>query len=156
MSTLPTLSATISVTVNGANCTISGRPNKAKTRIWYSGSKVVDQRTASPDKALAKINVAYNDDVLKAGEPHVSAPQVFRAGHAKAGQSKPNTGGNWTVTHSAVIDLADSTGASHRFTLMVTVTYVAEKGFVVSAKAIPQAEREPSMSTDEGLSFVDA
>lgn len=145
---LPTLPATIAVEVNGVPQSITGKPNKEGTRIWYSGARVVDQRTTDPAAALKNVSVSYGGEVLKRSDPHVSAPQVFRSGHPKAGQAKPNTGGNWTTTSSGVIDLAEPTGTVHRFTLMVTVTYVVDRGFVVSAKAIPQAVREPSLVGD--------
>lgn len=152
---LPNLPATIDITVNGAAQTITGKPNKENTRMWYSGSRVIDQRTSSPEKALGKVTAAFAGEVLKAGEVHQSAAQVYRAGHPKAGQVRPNTGGNWTVTHSGSIELQDAkSGDVHRFTLMVTVTYVDSKGFVVSCKAIPQAVRAATIVGDEP-SFVD-
>ncbi len=153
---LPKLPSTLTVLVNGAECQIAGKPNNAKTRIWYSGSTLVEELVANAADLLAKIAVSFNGTVLKAGDVHTSAPRLYGRDHAKAGQAMPNTGGNLTVTHSLVISLVDeTTGEKIPFTLMVTVTYVADKGFRVTAKAIPQAEREPTMVVS-GLSFAGA
>lgn len=151
---LPKLPSTLTVLVNGAECTITGKPNKAGTRIWYSGSALIEELVSDASAILSGIVVAFDGEVLKAGEVHTSAPRLYGRDHAKAGQAMPNTGGNLTVTHSQTLVLVDGKD-SYPFTLMVTVTYVEGKGFRVSAKAIPQAEREATMSVS-GLSFAGA
>lgn len=150
---LPNLPASITVNVNGVPCTILGKPNKAQTRVWYSGSVTIAEKVADPTPVLKAITTGYNGEALKAGEVHVSAPRLYGKTSPKAGQTIPGTGGNPTVTHSTVIELSEPAGATHAFTLMVTVTYIEKKGFVVSAKAIPQVEREATLVV-KGLSFT--
>lgn len=153
--TLPILPASITVDVNGTPCTILGRPNKAQTRVWYSGSIVIAEKVDDPTPILTALTTSYAGETLKKGEVHPSQPRMYAATSPNAGKVIPGTGGNMTVTHSTVLELSEvgKADTTHRFTLMVTVTYVAKKGFVVSVKAIPQAEREATLVV-EGLSFT--
>lgn len=154
---LPLLPSTLTVVVNGADCIIAGKPNKENTRVWYEGSTVIAE-TVSEDEAVAilgDLSVTYAGEALKAGQVHKSEPRLYKAGHPKAGQVMPNTGGNWTVTHTCPVflnDIADQT--EHGFTLMATVTYKDGKGFIVSIKAIPKpAPRERQNTLVTTLSF---
>lgn len=148
---LPVLPDSLTVEVNGAPQVIAAKPNKEGSRIWYNGRKVVAQMTTDPATALGKVSVRFNGvDLVSKEGVHVSEPQKYAAGHAKAGQNKPNTGGNWTVTHSAVIDLVDKrTDQVLRYTLIITVTYVENTGFVISAKAIPPGRRGDPLVGDD-------
>jgi hypothetical protein len=154
---LPILPETLEIVVNGKPNILTGKPNKDQTRIYFSGKRVVAQQTTAPDKALAKVTVSYNGEALRrSGDVHITEPQKYRAGHPKAGQNKPNTGGNWSVTHTAQIVLNDlRTGTPHRFTLNVTVTYVVGEGFVVNGSAL-QPTRSAVPMLGEEPSFVDA
>lgn len=144
---LPTLPSTLTVLLSGQPLEVFGKPNKDQTRIWFEHSGLVPEEMLADDgttdfesvvKSLTAITVSYSGSPLTVGEVHVSEPSKYRKGHAKAGQIVPGTGGNWTVTHSASIELKDSDGKSHGYTLMVTVTYLEGKGFKVYAKALGQ------------------
>lgn len=157
---LPLLPSSLTVMVNGSECIIAGKPNKAGTRVWYDGSTVIKE-TVTEEVAISvlqALNVSYEGTTLKAGEVHKSEPRLYKAGSPKAGQVIPNTGGNWTVTHTCPVALNEiRTGEEFSFTLMVTVTYKAEKGFIVSIKAIPKAEaRERTNTLVTSLSFAGA
>lgn len=136
--------ATLTVTVNGTDCTIVGKVAKSGN-VYYKGSVTIPELVDDPTPVLAAVTAAFEGKPLNAGQVHVSEPQKYRAGHEKAGQVRPGTGGRQTVTHSKSVIVN-----GHRFTLMVTVTY-DEKGFVLSAKAIPPAD--PTL-TAVGLTFA--
>lgn len=139
------LPKTLSVIVNGSPLELQGKPSK-KGNTWYSASGLVPEITSDPEAALGAVSASFNGEALKAGEVHTSAPRLYSAGHPKAGQKVPGTGGNLTVTHSTQVELD-----GQPFTLMVTVTYITDKGFRISAKAMPR----PASTTTiiEGISF---
>lgn len=141
--TLPVLPAILSFLVNGATVKVQSKPNKERTRIWYGGGVTIKRFVKDlslVEGLLNAMTVGVNGVELKASNPaHLSEPSVYPKGHAKEGQVKPNTGGNWTRTAAGSITLKDIEGDEHRFTAMVTVTYLPQKGFKVNARAIPQA-----------------
>lgn len=144
-----TLPPSITVEVNGTPCTALGKLNKAKTGTWFTGSVLVPELVDDPRPVLAAVSVSFEGKTLKAGEVHESAPRLYQAGHAQAGKRVPGTGGNQTVTHSASTVLGDV-----RYTLTVTVTYVADKGFRTTVKAIRQGASNSAPLQAEGLSFA--
>lgn len=106
--------------------------NKAKTRYWYNAfTPLVALPGDDPMTALAALpTISVAKVELKAGVPHISQP-------GKNGRG----GGNPTVTHSGSIEVE-----GHKFTVMVTVTFVDKgekgKGYRISAKAMNQVARE--------------
>lgn len=150
---LPKLPSSITVQVNGSPLALAGKPNKEGSRIWFEESGLVPELIDDAElvrAALESTSVSFEGSALNAGEVHVSEPRKYSAKHEKAGQVVPNTGGNQTVTHSLSIVLNDADGGEHRYTLMVTVTYVAAKGFRINAKAI--ANKATKVLT--GVSFA--
>lgn len=167
---LPKLPTALFVEVNGFELELVGKPNKAETGIWFEGDGIVPETfeldgdgeprpAADIEKditaALSSVTVVFDGTTLNAGEVHISEPRKYGKNHAKAGQVIPSTGGNWTVTHSAVVVITDADEDVHRYTLMVTATYLANKGISVYRKALrtPQGKAREVIS---GLSFRSA
>lgn len=146
------LPTSVSVGINGAVISAPGKPKKDGTSYWYE-ARQIGTLNSDPRSALEAMQVTFEGEPLNRSESgvHLSAQRK-----RKDGSLIPNTGGNFTVTHSAIVNLGES---QVPFTVQATATVVTRKKgkadehqvVVVAVKAF----RRPSPRTAEPVGSVE-
>lgn len=130
-----TLPPVVSVNINDATITASPQLSKAGN-IWYEArveGEIADDK--SIEQALLEAMVMFDGEAVPPASRNVdengrrivrvSEPQKYRKGHAKEGQTVPNTGGNQTITfYRTLPHFGDAPG----YVLRVTLTGIEKNG----------------------------
>jgi len=136
------LPASVGFVVNGAVLTAPVKTSKAGN-AWYEGKQDGALNGADPQAALASMVCSFDGTDLTPGEVHISAPRVTREGKVQAG-----TGGNLTVTHSAIVDLGES---KVPYQVMVTATVVTRKAKTAPTQVVSVRVKAYKRGTSRGV-----
>lgn len=120
----------------------------AAGNIFYTGGiKEGWVLEGDPETVLNSLSFKVGDDLLNAGEVHISEPRVYGSNSPNAGKPIPNTGGNVTVTHTKVITVPSTKDeAGEDLTVMVTATRLTrpnkktgeDRFYSLSIKGLPR------------------
>lgn len=119
----------IVVLVNGGPVVADRKVSSTGRPVYKANGKAPVTSEDSHKDILGRASVTFNgQDILPAGRgAYVSEPRLYKAtkkdgsANPKAGQTIPNTGGNWTVLHSNMVEIGGLP-----FQLQVRVTLVTK------------------------------